>query len=369
MIGQSSGPLCRRLWSDAALRPTHAGSIDLNRTNLSTVVLERAPDAELRLAWGDFLSRADFPTHYVAPEYFEEPDAAQRQYLAVLALQDARVVGVLTGERSDRHFIGGLTSRPQISFDKTEDKAVVAVSLVKALLARERRVHLVDICAWEPLPALQQRGFWQRATADGVVMLDLTKGPERLLAEMAGARRTDIKKGIKNGVEVREATAADVETYLQIREDWARRKGLPLPDRDLHRRMLERRNVRRLFVAVHEGQVIAGSVIRFCERGIMEYSANASVAEKMVFKPNDVLQWRIIEWGCARGFTRYSLDGSHPFLLKFGGEVIFTCAYRLDRSFLRRHRLREISVRAARAVFRRLPQAAQSRIRRLSGQA
>jgi len=322
---------------------------------ISTRILERDPDPELNRAWTQFIGRADFGTHYVAPEYFLEPDAYERRFLAILALRGANVVGVLTGERHQRHFIGGLTARPQIAFARGEDKTIIGRRLIETLLTYEQRVSLFDICTWEPLRALRGQGFWQRKIASGVVMLDLTKGADRLLAEMVGTRRTDIKKGIKNGVEVREATEMDAEAYLRICEAWARRKNLALPNRELHRRMLNLRQVRRLFIAVHDGQVIAGSIIRFCQNGIMEYAANSSIAEKMILKPNDVLQWRIIQWGCAHGFTRYSLGGSHPFLLKFGGQVIETCSYRLDRSFLRRHRLREIFVLVMRSGFRHLP--------------
>ena len=123
-------------------------------------------------------------------------------------------------------------------------------------------------------------------------------------------------------MEVREAVdASDIDAYLRIREGWARRKQLPAPDMEQTRLMFALRNVRRLFVATYNGEIVAGSVVRFLPEGIVEYAANSSVPEKMVLKPNDVLQWRIIEWACANGFKQYSLGGSHLFLRKFGGVV------------------------------------------------
>ena len=126
--------------------------------------------------------------------------------------------------------------------------------------------------------------------------------------------------------------------------------------------MFALRNVRRLFVATYNGEIVAGSVVRFLPEGIVEYAANSSVPEKMVLKPNDVLQWRIIEWACANGFKQYSLGGSHLFLRKFGGVVHDVYSYQLDRTFLRRHDLRRQARQLARRAFTVLPPGLQKRL-------
>src|SRR5262249_28676300 len=78
-------------------------------------------------------------------------------------------------------------------------------------------------------------------------------------------------------------------------------------------------------------------VIRFSPRGIMEYAANSSLESSLRLRPNDLLHWRAIEWGCTEGMTRYNLGGAHLFLRKFGGELVPTIRYRLDMSLFRQH--------------------------------
>jgi hypothetical protein len=69
----------------------------------------------------------------------------------------------------------------------------------------------------------------------------------------------------------------------------------------------------------------------------MEYAANHSLESALPLRPNDLLQWRAIEWGCAEGMTKYSLGGTHFFLRKFGGTVLPTMRCRLDLSMFRRY--------------------------------
>src|SRR5262249_6498372 len=86
----------------------------------------------------------------------------------------------------------------------------------------------------------------------------------------------------------------------------------------------------------HKGKIIAGVVIRFAPCGIMEYAANSSLEGALRLRPNDLLHWRAIEWGCRMGMIKYSLGGTHLFLRKLGGEITPTIRCRLDRSLLRR---------------------------------
>ena len=94
------------------------------------------------------------------------------------------------------------------------------------------------------------------------------------------------------------------------------------------------KNNRLLLLARHEGKVIAGVVIRFFPDGVMEYAANSSLQSALHLRPNDLLHWRAIEWGCREGMTHYSLGGAHLFLRKFGGEIVPTTRHRWTcRSF------------------------------------
>jgi hypothetical protein len=87
----------------------------------------------------------------------------------------------------------------------------------------------------------------------------------------------------------------------------------------------------------------------------------------MHLKPNDLLQWRGIEWACRHGLRRHSLGGSHQFLLRFGGTVVPILHYRLDRTWLRRHDLRDTVKEVGSRIARKLPPSVGKGIRKLTG--
>ena len=101
--------------------------------------------------------------------------------------------------------------------------------------------------------------------------------------------------------------------------------------------------------------IVAGITLRFTPGGIIEYAANCSIKEDQKLKPNDVLHWRVIEWACKEGFTLYSLGGAHLFLRKFGGALLTTYRYRLDRTLLRRHELKEKVIDSSLKSYQLLP--------------
>ena len=86
----------------------------------------------------------------------------------------------------------------------------------------------------------------------------------------------------------------------------------------------------------------------------MEYANNSSLEDFLHLRPNDFLVWSALEWACQQGFRRFSLGGSHQFLREFGGQIIPVLRYRVDRTLLRRHDLREASVSVGRALLHKV---------------
>jgi hypothetical protein len=127
------------------------------------------------------------------------------------------------------------------------------------------------------------------------------------------------------------------------------------------------RSNRRLFLASFSGKVIAINIFRFCPGGLFESAANSSLDQFMHLKPNDLLQWKGIQWACAQGLRRHSLGGTHEFLLRFGGTVVPILRYRLDRTLFRRHDLKESLAAKARSLLRSAPSGVGQTVRRLLG--
>jgi hypothetical protein len=331
-------------------------------------ILTDYPDTTIEKAWRECLNRAFMAGHYDAPEYFREPLLGSRGRFAVLALEDKDggepvVTGVLTGVRESGQVTSGLGPRPQMSLDKSRNEAETTDSLVAGLLSAAGAADLITVYTWGKSERLVARGFTEH-TEPGVVLLDLSKGVDALFAGCLD--RSSIRAATRFGVDVREATDEDIIEYYRIRSAWSEQKGLPCDSLEVCQQLFRLRNNRRLLVAFHEGKVVAGSVLRFLQGSLVEYAANSSWPEARRLRPNDLLQWKAIEWACRQGFRYYSMGGSSHFHKKFGGTVVPTYRYRLDRTLLRRHDRKDELIEYARKLYHRLPNSVRSKIRRWS---
>jgi hypothetical protein len=328
-------------------------------------VLLGYPDIDVDSAWRQFLGVADVATHYTAPEFFREvfPEAAKP--LAVLA-RDA-VGGRVTGVREGDRLTCGLWSRPQVSLDPTADPGPVVLALFEGLLSAAPGCRLISLHSWTPLDALRTRCTRCRKE-DGVVVLDLEPDPDVLFRRLPSKRRYNITYGSRNGVEVRPAESADdFRDYFEIVCDWSRRKGLPVVSYEHYDRLLGLTGNRKVFLALVDGKIVAGSVFRFVSGGLVEYSANSSLEQVRHLKPNDLLLWRGIEWACRSGFRRLSMGGRGDWHSKLGGTLVSVYHYRLDRTFFRIHDRGDSLRELVRTTCRSLPPGLVKQIKAMLG--
>jgi len=349
----------------AAKLPSPAGR------QLDFCMVHEFPAPSLELAWRDCLDRVNVPAHYNAPEYFRDPKQADERRFAVLATKGGQVTGVLTGAHEGDHAACGLITRPQLCVDKTACLAPTVDALAQGFLAEAGAAKLLTVYSWFPLEGFTHYGFRER-TLEGVVVLDLTQGPEALFKQLDKKRRNCIRSAMRQPVEIAEAsTDEDIAAFHAVYSRWfgtTRKKigGRKLSFEYFQQRFRLRENVR-AFLARSEGQVIAGITLRFFPGGLVEYSNNSSLDAFLHLKPNDLLLWNAIEWACREGFPRFSLGGAHRFLREFGGTVTPIYRYRLDRTSLRRHDLRENLTDWGRAALRRMPRPVEFAVRKIAG--
>jgi hypothetical protein len=337
------------------------------------IILRQFPGPELEQAWHAFLARAEFPSHYNSPAFFLEPYWAGKRPFAVLALELGRIVGVLTGVHEGDEGVTGLPSRPQICFDKTADRAAVSRLLISGFLQESSAEKVVTAYTWNwaPLDAFLDFHFLPREL-EGNVVLELTKGPAALFSEFSPDRRRNIRFAIKQGVEVFQATTPeDLLAWYQVFAEWrnsARKKNEP-PDQTFatFEQSFRLSSNRCIFLARFAGKIMAANEFRFYPGGLFESSSNCSLPEFLYLKPNDLLQWRGIEWACQQGLVRHSLGASHGFLRRFGGKVVPVTRYRLDRTWLHRHDLEEALFDAGRETLRKLPAPIEITVRKIFG--
>jgi len=340
----------------------------------SFVILHDFPPSEIERAWRDCLRRVECPAHYDSPEYFREPSSLiGKNPFAILAVDRGAVTGVLTGLHKGNGVLSGLRSRPQICIDATTDSGVVVDSLARGLLTEAGSAELITVYTWSSLPLHAFESYrFRRKELEGDVVLDLAEGADSLFKQLHASRRKNIRHGIRSGVEVFQAkTTEDAEALYQVHTRWhqTKRKKIrtPLIPNAVFSQRFNQSGNSVLMLARYSGKVIAGITLRFFPGGLVEFSNHSSLDEFLYLKPNEVLQWKCIEWACQQGFPRCSLGGSHTFHRRFGGTVVPIFRYRFDRTMLRRHDIREASLDFMRNGFRKLPQPMQRIVRRIGG--
>ncbi|HTT25188.1 MAG TPA: GNAT family N-acetyltransferase [Candidatus Sulfotelmatobacter sp.] len=333
-------------------------------------IVHQFPSPEIEAAWRDLLTRAECPAHYDAPEYFLEPHWSGKRPFAVLAFDGNRLAAALTGVHQAGELISGLPSRPQIAVDRKMDVNAALTAILRGLFQESGAANLITVHSWSSLELedFVAKGFRRRKLL-GCVVLDLTRGAPALFQEFSKDRRRNIRFAEKHGIAVRQATnTEDFRRAYEVYVEWmnADHKGPRGEQRtfeNFEAAQLLRGN-RRLFLAELSGKVIAINMFRYYSGGLFESAANYSLNEFLHLKPNDLLQWKGIEWACSEGLRRHSLGGAHPFLTRFGGTIVPIMRYRLDRSLLRKHDLRELIEDTARKTLRRVPTPIQEGLRR-----
>ncbi len=246
----------------------------------SFIILYTFPAPDVEEAWRECLEHGDLPTHFAAPEFFHEPNWSGEPRFAILALDPGspriRIVAVMTGRLRGKSIISGQLGTPQICVDKSFDRDSACRGLVEGLAFVAKSADTVTVYSWFPIEPLRNAKFQIKETS-GSAYLDISGGDVATFNKLKG--RSQIRHAISAGVAVRVATDKDLCDYHAILKAWSDAKRLPCLSLEQTRSMFQLTTNRRLFVAVHEGTVIAGTPIRFYRNHTAEYAWNASLPE------------------------------------------------------------------------------------------
>jgi hypothetical protein len=246
---------------------------------MNYLTLSSIPDESTAAAWNDCLNNSDFAGLYTAPEYLGV-EYFQGGAFAVLAVSDSLVHGVVTGFRSDREITCGVRASPRICIRRGANAEMVGRVLAAGLKNHcLRSTKFIAAFAWHDVAGLQSAGFRPRTYESplGTILLDPSKGADALLRECSPARRYNIRRAIKNGVEVEDMNLAlDFDDYCSLYSHWCEVKRQRRQPYEIQRAVFELGGNRLRLVARHNGRVIGVSTFRYRRPGIMEYTANVS---------------------------------------------------------------------------------------------
>jgi len=195
---------------------------------------------------------------------------------------------------------------------------------------------------------LPSRGFRpiaiQAAPPTATALLDLSHDLETLLARMHSQTRYNARLGLRRGIVTRPGTAADVPTFCRLLAATAARQGFtPEPEAyvaELYR-LMAARGWLTLFIAEYQGEPVSAALaVSFGDT--VYYKRGAWSGREGRHRPNEAMQWEMIQWARREGYRYYDFEGIDPgvagavlrgeapdpaahtvssFKLGFGGEV------------------------------------------------
>lgn len=145
-------------------------------------------------------------------------------------------------------------------------------------------------------------------------VLDLTRGPQALWTQFDKDARNQVRQAERAGVEVRtDNSEAAFRSYYGMLEASSTRWGLADPGKPWSlfasiSRHAHERSVR-LWLALVDGEPAAGALC-FYGAGEVFYWSGAMHDQHGRKRPNNLLQWRIIQDAAARGFVEYNMGSS-----------------------------------------------------------
>jgi hypothetical protein len=336
---------------------------------VKSTVLTSSPSEEVLGAWNDCLDCAEFASHYTSPEFFREPYFCGLDQFAILARDETgRVCGVLTGLRRGSQLVCGAEGSPQLCFRRDVDLPTAGLALATGLVEYAASSdQAITVYSWSPIEGFARIGFRSRTLVAplGTIVLDLSRGSERLFKEFSQTRRNQIRRAMREKVEISEMDVTnDFDDYYALYAHWCGFKGVPAHPYELQRSVFEMQGNRLILVARHRGKMIGVSTFRFRRPGIIEYAANVSRREETKVRQNDLLIWKAIEWAAKQPrIGLFSFAGAHFFLQMFGGQMRPVHRYRIDRTLFRRHDLKENLKDAAMGAFRVLPPGVRTKLK------
>lgn len=171
-----------------------------------------------------------------------------------------------------------------------------------------------------PVKALLNRRGWcfspEQVQFKNTLCVDLRRSEDELLKAMKAKTRYNIHLASRRGVEVRPGALEDIETFYQLYRETALRDSFiirpPAYYYDAWGTFM-RAGLARLFLALHEGEVLAGLLLFHLGKRAW-YMYGASSDRKRQVMSNYLLQWEAMLWAKAQGCAIYDMWGAPDIL-------------------------------------------------------
>ncbi len=178
--------------------------------------------------------------------------------------------------------------------------------------AKRKRIIQAQILvpeAWQMQEIFDNLGFTSGSCLNEYVV-KLEKSPEELWKSIAHNKRKNIKKANKNEVEVIQSrNIEDLHTFYSMLEAAKKRGGFssyPLSWFESVWKVYEPAELSKIFLARHKGKPVSGVFVVTNGKTVYALAAG-SFTEGWKVRANDMMHWKVMEWACQNGYSRYHM--------------------------------------------------------------
>ena len=217
----------------------------------------------------------------------------------------------------------------------SRDKLSVLKSVIAALekFGVENRVMGIKIqwpYKWGYADMFTNIGY-QHVGTSIAYSVDLSGGMEDLWKHIWGNKRKNIKRALERGVEFAESSSfGDIQDFYRLLLEVGKRDKFvpgPLAWFQAVWNSRSQKDSSRVFFARWKGNNVSGVFATTHAKTIYALGFGY-LSSALEVRPNDLLHWKIIEWGCKRGFLKYhmgevfpdSLDGAWRWKREWNGD-------------------------------------------------
>jgi hypothetical protein len=274
-----------------------------------------------RELWNSFLER-----HSVGnfEQCFEYGDISRKAFLRsnvvrLACISNGEITGILQGAYS-RYFGFGMTlgvmRGPLVNLGDTMSMQVFE-TLLNALEdhAKKNRVIEARILvpqAWGVDKIFSSLGYSLIGMLNEYVV-NLENGVDMLWKRISHNKRKNIKKALSEGVEVFESREReDLLTFYSMLGAAMKRAGFISYPLSWFEAVWDvyPTDLSKIFLAKWNGKAVSGVFTVMHGKTVFALAAG-SFSEGWRVRPNDVMHWKVMEWACHRGYSRYHMGLVH----------------------------------------------------------
>ena len=163
--------------------------------------------------------------------------------------------------------------------------------------------------------------------------VNLRPSEDQIFANMSKSCRWTIRKAVKNGVTVEEATDYEFadDYYAQMQDVFSKQSLVPNYTAGRVRRLIEEVHPTGMLLLLRardaDGRCIATGLFPAANR-TMYFWGGASWRQHQHLYPNELIQWYAMRYWKRRGICAYDMGGSGEYKRKYGGSEIFVPWFR-----------------------------------------